>query len=116
MTVTATRPHPIYLAGKWVESPELLEISNPADGSTPAGATYAATEAYDEEAVTTAAAAFRETRVLTAYERGSALREISAGIRHSRAAMSRIRRAPVSRRPRRARVVTIGSIVRLMKY
>ena len=51
MTVVGTKPHPIFLAGRWVESPDVLEIANPADPSTPAGSTYNATEAQYDEAV-----------------------------------------------------------------
>jgi glyceraldehyde-3-phosphate dehydrogenase (NADP+) len=90
MTLTATQPHPIYLAGSWVESPDRLEIANPADPGTPAGATYNATEAQYEEAVTAAVVAFEETRVLPAYERGRALREISAGIKARREELGRL--------------------------
>jgi glyceraldehyde-3-phosphate dehydrogenase (NADP+) len=90
MTVIATKPHLIYLAGKWVDSPDVLEVDNPADPSTPAGATYTATEAQYEEAVTAAVAAFRETRVLPVYERSRALREISAGIKDRREELGRI--------------------------
>ena len=36
MTVaTGTKPHPIFLAGRWVESPDLLEVANPADPADP---------------------------------------------------------------------------------
>ena len=32
MTVAAgTKPHPIFLAGRWVESPDVLVVANPAD-------------------------------------------------------------------------------------
>jgi glyceraldehyde-3-phosphate dehydrogenase (NADP+) len=79
-TVTITQPHPILLAGRWVDSPDPLVVSNPADPAKPAGATYHATEAQYEEAVTAAVAAFEETRVLPAYERGRVLRAISSGI------------------------------------
>ena len=79
-TATTTRPHPILLAGRWVDSPDPLVVTNPADPATPAGTTYHATEAQYEEAVRAAVAAFEETRVLPAYERGRILREISAGI------------------------------------
>ena len=51
MTLTATQPHKIYLAGQWVDSPDPLEVANPADPGNPAGATYNATEAQYEEAV-----------------------------------------------------------------
>ena len=90
MTLTATKPHPIYLAGKWVDSPDRLEVSNPADAEHPAGATYNATEAQYDEAVTAAVSAFDEMKVLPAYERGRALREISAGIKARREELGRL--------------------------
>ena len=91
MTVAAgPKPHPIFLAGRWVESPDVLLIANPADPSTPAGATYHATEAQYEEAVEAAVAAFEVTRKLPAYERGRILREISAGLRERREEIGRI--------------------------
>jgi acyl-CoA reductase-like NAD-dependent aldehyde dehydrogenase len=85
MTVsTGTKPHPIFLAGRWVVSPDVLAVANPADASNPAGATYNATPEQYEEAVQAAVAAFEVTRRLPAYERGRILRDISAGIRARR--------------------------------
>ena len=90
MTVVVTKPHPIFLAGRWVESPDVLVVDNPADPDDPAGATYHATEAQYEEAVEAAVAAFEVTRTLPAYERGAILREISAGIKARREELGRI--------------------------
>jgi acyl-CoA reductase-like NAD-dependent aldehyde dehydrogenase len=90
MTVTAATPHPIFLAGRWVESAEVLEIANPARPGEPAGATYNATAEQYEEAVQAAVRAFAETRRLPAYERGRILREISAGIRERREELGRL--------------------------
>lgn len=90
MTLTATQPHPIYLAGEWVESPDRLEVANPANPSSPAGATYNATPEQYESAVQAAVRAFEETRRLPAYERGRALREISAGIKDRREELARV--------------------------
>jgi acyl-CoA reductase-like NAD-dependent aldehyde dehydrogenase len=90
MTLTATQPHLIYLAGRWVDSPDRLEVSNPADPAMPAGATYNATPEQYDEAVNAAVAAFEQTRVLPAYERGRALREISAGIKARREGLGRL--------------------------
>ncbi|HJW21932.1 MAG TPA: aldehyde dehydrogenase family protein [Candidatus Limnocylindrales bacterium] len=90
MTLTATQPHKIYLAGEWVDSPDMLVIDNPADPPTPAGATYNATPEQVERAVRAAVGAFEETRVLPAYERARALREISAGIKARREELGRI--------------------------
>ena len=94
MTVVGTKPHPIFLAGRWVDSPDLLEVANPAKTGELAGTTYNATAEQYEEAVEAAVAAFEVTRHLPAYERGRILREISAGIRRS------TRRARPDDRPR----------------
>ena len=91
MTTTAvTTPHPIYLAGRWVESPELLVVDDPAHPERPAGATYNATPEQYEEAVTAAVAAFEKTRRLPAFERSAALRQISAGIAARREEIGRL--------------------------
>jgi glyceraldehyde-3-phosphate dehydrogenase (NADP+) len=90
MTLTATQPHKIYLAGQWTDSPDVLVIDNPADPASPAGATYNATPEQYEQAVQAAVAAFAETRVLPVYERSRALREISAGIKARREELGRI--------------------------
>jgi len=91
MTIsTAAKPHPIFLAGRWAESDDPLVVANPADPTTPAGATFHASEAQYEEAVEAAVAAFEVTRVMPAYERGRILREISAGIRSRREELGRL--------------------------
>jgi glyceraldehyde-3-phosphate dehydrogenase (NADP+) len=90
MTTTAgTKPHPIFLAGRWVESDDQLVVTNPANPSEPAGSTYNASEAQYEEAVEAAVAAFEVTRSLPAYERGAILRNISAGIKARREEIGR---------------------------
>jgi acyl-CoA reductase-like NAD-dependent aldehyde dehydrogenase len=91
MTIVAgPKPHPIFLAGRWVDSPDPLEVTNPADPNTPAGSTFHATEAQYEEAVEAAVAAFEETRKLPAYERGRILREVSGGIKARREELGRL--------------------------
>ena len=90
MATTTTRPHPIFLAGRWVESPDTLEIANPARPNEPAGATYNATAEQYEEAVLAAIAAFEKTRRLPAYERSAILRNISAGIGERREELGRL--------------------------
>jgi acyl-CoA reductase-like NAD-dependent aldehyde dehydrogenase len=89
-TAASTRSHPIYLAGRWVDSPDRLEISNPADPTTPAGSTYNATPEQYEEAVAAAVAAFEKTRRLPAYERSAALYKISDGVRTRREELGRL--------------------------
>jgi glyceraldehyde-3-phosphate dehydrogenase (NADP+) len=90
MATTAIRPHPIFLAGRWVDSPDRLEVTNPARPNEPAGATYNATAEQYEQAVLAAIAAFETTRRMPAYERGAILRNISAGIRDRREELGRM--------------------------
>jgi acyl-CoA reductase-like NAD-dependent aldehyde dehydrogenase len=89
-TSIGAQPHPILLAGRWVDSPDVLTVSNPADAGTPAGSTYHATPEQYEAAVTAAVAAFEQTRRLPAYERGAILRTISAGIKARREELGRL--------------------------
>ncbi len=91
MVIAATaKPHAIYLAGRWADSPDLLEVSNPADPETPAGATFNATPEQYEEAVEAAVGAFEKTRRMAAYERSAALYKISDGIRARRDELGRL--------------------------
>ena len=83
-TIAAAKPHPIYLAGRWVESDDPLVVANPADPDHPAGSTFHAAPEQYEAAVQAAVRAFEVTRTLPAYERGRILREISAGIKARR--------------------------------
>src|SRR4026208_2032201 len=102
MTTTAgTKPHPIFLAGRWVESDDPLVVTNPANPDQPAGATFNASEAQYEEAGEAAVAAFEVTRTLPAYERGAILRNISAGIKARREELGRPPAAPGGHAARR---------------
>jgi glyceraldehyde-3-phosphate dehydrogenase (NADP+) len=89
-TATNLVPHRIFLAGRWVDSPDLLTIENPARPGEPAGLTYLATPEQYEEAVQAAVAAFEVTRKLPAYERAATLRAISAGLRARREELGRL--------------------------
>ena len=89
-TATGVLPHPIYLAGRWVDSPDVLEVSDPARPGTLAGATFLATAEQYEQAVRAAEAAFEVTRHLPAFERSAMLRSISAGIHDRREELTRL--------------------------
>jgi acyl-CoA reductase-like NAD-dependent aldehyde dehydrogenase len=89
-TTTGAKPHPIFLAGRWVESPDPLVIENPARPGEQAGATFQATPDQYEEAVEAAVAAFETTRNLPAYERGAILRNVSNGIKARREELGRL--------------------------
>ncbi|MBA2255322.1 MAG: aldehyde dehydrogenase family protein [Chloroflexi bacterium] len=86
---TSTKPHPMFLAGRWVDSPDVLEVANPADAAELAGATYTATPDQLEEATQAAVSAFEVTRRSPAYERGRILREISSGVKARREELAR---------------------------
>jgi acyl-CoA reductase-like NAD-dependent aldehyde dehydrogenase len=90
VAVSIRVPHPIYLAGRWVNSPDPLIVTDPARPGEPAGATYVATPDQYEEATVAAVAAFEKTRKLPAYERSAALRKISAGIAARREEIGRL--------------------------
>jgi glyceraldehyde-3-phosphate dehydrogenase (NADP+) len=77
-------PHPIYLAGRWVTSPDLLEVPDPARPDRLAGATYLASADQVEEAAAAAVRGFEAMRRLPTFERAKALRAISAGIAEHR--------------------------------
>src|SRR3954451_8916225 len=89
MTLAPTKPNQIYLAGRWVESDDVLEVTNPAKRGELAGATYNATDEQYEEAVQAAVRAFEVTRKLPAYDRARILRDISDGIRERREELAR---------------------------
>ena len=104
MTVSVgTTPHKIFLAGQWVESPDVLVVSNPATGEE-VGRTYLATPEQYDEAVRAAERAFEVTRKLPAYERGRLLRELSAKVAERRDELAELIVAEAGKPIRDARV------------
>ena len=89
-TATVTTPHPIYLAGQWVTSPDVLVVDDPANPATPAGATYTATAEQYELAVEGAIAGFERMRRLSSLERSRALHHVEAGLKARREEIARI--------------------------
>ena len=89
-TATVTTPHPIYLAGHWVTSPDVLVVDDPANPETPAGATYTATAEQYEQAVEGAVAGFERMRRLSSLERSRALHHVENGLRARREEIGRI--------------------------
>ncbi|HEY5628858.1 MAG TPA: aldehyde dehydrogenase family protein [Candidatus Limnocylindrales bacterium] len=104
MTVTVgTTPRKIFLAGHWVESPDVLVVSNPATGQE-VGRTYLATPEQYDQAVQAAERAFEVTRKLPAYERGRLLRELSAKVAERRDELAELIVAEAGKPIRDARV------------
>ena len=83
-------PRPMYLAGRWVTSDDALPVPSTSDPSRLAGKTYRATAQQYDEAVDAAVRALHETRKLPGFERGKALRRISAGIMERRVELARL--------------------------
>ena len=51
-TTSGTEPHLLYLAGRWVDSPDRLRVENPARPDEPPGWAYNATpDQYDQAEV-----------------------------------------------------------------
>ncbi|TPW96172.1 aldehyde dehydrogenase family protein, partial [Schumannella luteola] len=74
---------PIYVAGRWEESPlELISIA-PGTGEE-IGRTFRATAEQLERATAAAVTAFESTRRLASFERSAALRRIAEGIARER--------------------------------
>ena len=91
MTTTAgTKPHPIFLAGRWVESPTRSSSGTRPTRTSPGRHHLQRDRGQYEEAVEAAVAAFEVTRHLPAYERGAILRKISAGIKARREELGRL--------------------------
>ena len=90
-TTTGAKPHPIFLAGRWVESPDPLvsRRTRRDPASPPAPRTTRRREQY-EEAVDGRRRGLRGHPHLPAYERGAILREISAGIKARREELGRL--------------------------
>ena len=82
--VAGTAPHPIYLAGRWVDSPDRLVVERAGYPGEPVGSTYTATVEQYDAAVEAAVAAFEVTRRMPAYERARILHAVSDGIRKRR--------------------------------
>jgi glyceraldehyde-3-phosphate dehydrogenase (NADP+) len=78
---------PIYVAGRWEESPlELISVA-PGTGEE-IGRTFRATAEQLERATEAAVAAFETTRRLASFERSAALHRISEGIVRDREALA----------------------------
>ncbi len=85
-----TRPHPILLAGRWVESPHPLVVEDPYRPGEPAGHTWLATAEQLEEATRAAVDAAPVMRRLPVYERARILRAVSAGVAARREEIARV--------------------------
>ena len=80
MQAVTTAPHPIYLAGRWVESAERFDVPRPGRPGERAGSTFYASPEQYEEAVVAAVAVQPALRALAAFERARALQGIADGI------------------------------------
>lgn len=78
-----SQTYPIYLAGKWVDSPHPLEVRNPFQDDL-IGTTYLATNEQLEEAIVAAESVFSELKVMPTFERAAILTKLAASMRSCR--------------------------------
>jgi glyceraldehyde-3-phosphate dehydrogenase (NADP+) len=89
MSAIATKLQPVYLAGKWVDSPSQLEVRNPYNDELIA-TTYYATPEQLEYATAAAERAMSTLGKLGTWERAAILSELAARIRRDRDDIARI--------------------------
>ena len=77
------KEYKIFIAGGWKDGVERLTVFNPYNNE-PVGYTYWASEDDIEEAISSAAEAFKAMRTLPAYKRAEALSQISEGLKNRR--------------------------------
>src|SRR5687768_4538325 len=77
-SATAKR-YPIFLAGEWVESDDLVSVINPYDGSV-VGVTFNASADQLDQATTAAVDAFAVTSAMPTYDRAALLTRIADGL------------------------------------
>jgi glyceraldehyde-3-phosphate dehydrogenase (NADP+) len=77
------KPWPIFVAGSWLSSDELLNVTRPGDGRLVASTYLAGVEHY-EAAIVGGLAARAELRRMPAYERSRILREVASSIASDR--------------------------------
>src|SRR3990170_8509002 len=78
-----------YVAGRWEQSDQLLQVISPYDGSV-VGVTCYASDEHIEAALAAAERAFAETRRLPAYVRSEALVRIRDGMEARREELARL--------------------------
>jgi glyceraldehyde-3-phosphate dehydrogenase (NADP+) len=88
-TTGETRQYPIYVAGEWQTSDDLLEVRNPYSGDL-VGATFQASGKQLEQAIVGAERAFEVTRQMPIYERVALLEAMSAGLKARRDEVARM--------------------------
>ncbi len=87
-TAAAATRHPIYVAGEWEESDDLLPVTNPYDGST-VGVTFNASPEQVERAIVGAERAFQTMRAMPTYEKVNLLRALAAEMKTRRDEVAR---------------------------
>jgi acyl-CoA reductase-like NAD-dependent aldehyde dehydrogenase len=76
-TTSTTGVYSFYLAGQWLTTPQIAEVTSPFDGRVVGRVSLAQPE-HVERAIQAAEAAFAVTRKMTAFERQKALAKIAA--------------------------------------
>ena len=78
-SASATGVYSFYLAGQWLTSPQVVDVTSPFDQRV-VGRVSLATPEHLEQAIDAAYEAFAVTRKLAAYKRQKALAKIAGGV------------------------------------
>ncbi len=88
-TESTAKTYPIYVAGEWQTSNDVLEVRSPYSGEL-VGTTYQASKEQLEQAIVGAEQAFEVMRVMPTYERVTLLEKMANGLKERRDEVARI--------------------------
>ena len=88
-TESTAKTYPIYVAGDWQTSDDVLEVRSPYSGEL-VGITYQASKEQLEQAIVGAEQAFEIMRVMPTYERVTLLEKMASGLKERRDEVARI--------------------------
>lgn len=88
-TESTAKTYPIYVAGEWQTSDDVLEVRSPYSGEL-VGTTYQASKEQLEQAIVGAEQAFEIMRVMPTYERVALLEKLATGLQARRDEVARI--------------------------
>ncbi len=88
-TESTAKTYPIYVAGEWQTSDDVLGVRSPYSGEL-VGTTYQASKEQLEQAIVGAERAFEVLRVMPTYERVTLLEKMAEGLKQRRDEVARI--------------------------
>ena len=88
-TESTAKTYPMYVAGEWQTSDDVLEVRSPYSGEL-VGTTYQASRDQLEQAIVGAEQAFEVMRLMPTYERVALLEKMASGLKERRDEVARI--------------------------